>query len=128
MLISLLLVACAGSSDTGEAEAETPIVSFVSPTEGATVTAGDVDVSIAVEHFMLVDLAKHNEGEPEGYISFTYTQGDTSETVESSETTLTAPLEVGTATLTVDLYFEDGDQIGEEFADFEPVSITVTVE
>jgi hypothetical protein len=128
MLIALLLVACDGSSDTGEAEAETPVVSFVSPTDGDTVTAGDVPVSIAVEHFLLVDLAKHNEGEPEGYISFTYTQGATSETMESSETAFTAPLEAGAATLTADLYFEDGDQIGEEFADFEPVTIAVTVE
>ena len=128
MLISLLLAACDGSSDTGEAAAETPVVSFVSPTDGAAVTAGDVAVSIVVEHFMLVDLAKHNEGEPEGYISFTYTQGDTSETIESSETTLSVALEAGKATLTADLYFEDEDQIGEEFADFDPVSITVTVE
>lgn len=128
MLISLLLAACTVSSDTGDAESETPVVSFVSPADGATVTAGEVNVSIAVEHFMLVDLAKHNEGEPEGYISFTYAQGDTSETIESGETAFTVALEAGAATLTADLYFEDGDQIGEEFADFEPVSITVTVE
>jgi hypothetical protein len=120
------LVACA-SDDSGESEAETPSISFVTPADGSEVAAGSVDVSIAVLHFLLVPLAKHSDGGAEGHIVFTSTQGSTADTFDTSSTTFSLDLLAGDATLTADLAFEDGDAIAESFPDFRPATVHLTV-
>jgi hypothetical protein len=121
----LLFVACTGEPAE---EAETPTVSFLSPEDGAVVPVGDLDVTVIVEHFLLEAPAKHNEGEPEGFLRLTVTQGDTAESVDSGDTNNTVTVEAGEATLAADLYFADGDEIAESFPDFVPAEITITVE
>jgi hypothetical protein len=122
------LLACTGSADD-TAEAETPTISFLAPEDGATVPAGDIDVSLVVDDFTLEDPAKHNEGQPEGYVELSWTDGTTSDEEQTADTntviSITSP---GAWTLTASLYFADGDEVTEEFADFEPASVSITVE
>jgi hypothetical protein len=125
MLLALAL-ACTGEEPAEETE--TPTVTFVSPADGDVVPAGDVDVTVIVEHFLLESPAKHNEGEPEGYLVLTVTQGDSTDTIETGATNNTVTLAAGEATLGADLYFADGDEIVEEFPDFVPAEISITVE
>lgn len=128
MFLLATLSACTGATEDST-EAETPTVEFISPADGDTVTAGDIALSIAVEHFLLTDPAKHNEGEPEGYLQVDWTDGTTSASLETGSTTSTITIATaGSWTLTADLRFADGDGMDEEFGDFEPASIAITVE
>jgi len=128
MLLIASLLACTGSSDDS-AVTPTPTVAFVSPHDGDTVAAGDVPLSITVTDFLLTDPAKHNEGEPEGYLQVDWTDGTTPDSVQTASTTPTITIATaGSWTLTADLFFEDGDGMDESFDDFVPASITITVE
>lgn len=122
----LLLLACAEPTDS--AVAETPTVEFVNPTEGEVIQAGDSNVSIAVNHFVLVDPAKHSDNGAEGVIHFTMVQGSDSEDFETSSTTFTVTLAAGEAMLTADLIYADGDAITDTFPDYEAATVTITVE
>jgi hypothetical protein len=113
------LTACSGGA------AETPAVSFLSPADGATVPAGDVAVSVVVEHFALEqDTARlvpwlsvwtpsvayaHSEGEAAGFVRFSLDDvavGD----VYDTQYTLTA-VEAGAHTATAELVYADGDAL-----------------
>lgn len=127
MSLLALLLGC-HDAETVETLGETPTITFVSPSEGDTVAAGDVNISLAVEHFVLVAVEKHGDAGVQGSLVFTTQQGSVAETIETGSTTFTVPLAVGEASLEADLVFEDGDPVSVSFPDFEPVVITVTVE
>lgn len=122
-----LLFACAADPE-GASAAETPIVTFVSPSDGEAIQQGSVSVSIAVNHFVLVDVSKHSEGGAEGVIRFTSQQGSVMDTFDTGSTTFTIPLTPGEAELTADLRYADGDELIGEFPDFTPATVLVTVE
>jgi hypothetical protein len=120
------LFACTGHDDS--ATTETPTVEILSPTEGESVATGDVALSIAVNHFLLSDPAKHNAGEPEGYLHVSWTDGTTSDELDTGSTT--PSITIGTAgdwTVTADLRFADGDGMDEEFSDFAPATVGIVV-
>lgn len=126
MLLAVALLACTGPGDS--ATTETPTVVFLSPAEGESFPTGDVALSIAVNHFMLSDPAKHNEGEPEGYLHLTWTDGATSGELDGGSTT--PSIMIGTAgdwTITADLRFADGDGMDEAFSDFVPATVWIVV-
>lgn len=126
-MVLTALLACAGAGDS--TTTDTPTVAFVSPADGDTVAKGDIPLSIAVDHFLLVDPAKHNDGEPEGYLQVDWTDGTTTDSVQTDSTTPTITLATaGSWTLTADLHFADGDGMDESFDDFVPASITITVQ
>lgn len=127
-VLGLTLSACTGGKDSGE-DVPTPTVAFVSPLDAETVGVGDLPLSIAVANFDLTDLAKHNEGEPTGYLQVDWTDGTTSDSVQTGSTNPTINIPAtGTWTLKADLYFSDGDQISEQFSDFVPATITVSAQ
>ena len=129
MFILAILAACSGAEKGDSATAATPTVEFVSPADGATVPVGDVALSIAVTNFLLTDPAKHNDGEPEGYLQVDWSDGTTPDSVQTASTTPTIRIATaGSWTLTAGLYFADGDGMDESFDDFVPASITITVE
>lgn len=109
MFLVLTLLACTGNTDdSGATTSDAPAVSWLSPSNGATVTAGDVPCSTVVENFVLTSPAKHNEGEPEGYISVSV---DDSEVTTSSSTNFTITLAAGDHSLMAALYYADGDEV-----------------
>lgn len=114
-----LLVACGATE-----EVEPATLSFLTPTEGETVAAGDVDVSLVVENFSLVaPTAKrgfrflgfyptawaHNDDLPQGTISL-IVDGGAATSLTSTTTTLTG-LAAGSHTLSAELLYEDGDAL-----------------
>jgi hypothetical protein len=106
---------------------ETPTVSFLEPADDATVAVGDLNLSIVVEHFALHDPAKHNEGEPEGFVRVEWTDGTASDQLDTGSTTPTIDLpSAGSWTITASLYYSDGDEITEQFPDYAPAEVTVT--
>lgn len=120
MTILLLLLACTGGTDKDTAVEETSTVTFLDPIDGDTVPAGDIAVSVIVEGFALEAPAKHNEGEPEGYIAVTV---DGVEALTTAETQFTVTIaEAGSHTIGAALTYADGDAIG--VSD----EITITVE
>lgn len=126
MLLSFALLACTGHGDS--AATETPTVEILSPTDGETVPSGDVALSIAVNHFLLSDPAKHNEGEPEGYLHVAWTDGATSGELDTGSTTPSISIATaGDWTITADLRFADGDGMDEAFSDFVPATVGIVV-
>ncbi len=105
MILSLLLLACDPADDT---DVEAPTIAFLTPDDGAVVEVGDVDFSVVVENFTLVDLAKHNEGVPEGYIGV---RVDGEEVLQTGATQFT--LAIGTAgdvTVEAELFYGDDEE------------------
>lgn len=107
MLLFSLLFACSGEAD--DTAVATPTIAFLSPADGATVAVGDVAVSLVVDDFILVDVAKHGEGTPQGYISVTL---DGAEVLQSSVAQFTVTVDAaGEHILGAELYYEDGDAL-----------------
>ena len=118
--LAVLLAAC-GAEDT---ETLPATLSFLTPTDGGTVAAGDVEVSLVVENFDLVAATAkkgirflgfmptawaHNEGEPEGQIVLTL---DGTEVGKLSDTTTTlSAVAAGSHTLDAELVYSDGDAL-----------------
>lgn len=111
-MISLVLFACSGESDSGDEQedshSEAPALSFLSPDDGETVGIANVEVSIVADNFTLHDPAKHNEGQPEGYISFAV---DGVEERKTADQQFTITLTTGGHTLSAELFYEDGDPL-----------------
>jgi hypothetical protein len=125
LLATLAACTAGGDSAADSAAPETPTITFLSPADGDTVTAGDVPFSVIVEHFALVDLAKDNEGEPEGYIGVSV---DGTEVLQTSETTFDLALGTeGAVTVEAELFFSDGDGLDEAFGETISASISLTV-
>lgn len=114
-----LLVACAATE-----EVERATLSFLTPAEGETVAAGDVDVSLVAENFAIVaPTAKngfrflgfyptawaHNDDIPQGTISL-IVDGGAATSLTTTTTTLTG-LAAGSHTLSAELLYEDGDAL-----------------
>lgn len=122
MTFLIALFACAASDDSStDADAT---IEFLSPEDGSTVAIGDVDFSVVVENFALVDLAKHTEGESaEGYIGVSI---DGVEAVQTSDTQFTLTLATaGTFAVDAELFYgDDGDALDEPAV----ASLTLTVE
>ena len=124
-MVLFLFLACDSGDDS--VALETPTVSFLEPADDATVPVGALQLSIVVEHFVLHDPAKHNEGEPEGFVRVEWTNGTASESVDTGSTTPTIDLaSAGNWTITAELYYADGDEITEQFPDSVPAEVTVT--
>lgn len=114
------LLACTGGEPHDTAAAST--ISFLEPVDGDMVSAGDVAVSVLVEGFSLHAPAKHNEGEPEGYITVTV---DGAEVLTTAETQFTVTLaDAGSHTIGAELTFADGDPLSPAVS----AEITVTVQ
>jgi hypothetical protein len=124
-MLFLFFLACDKGDDS--VALETPTISFLEPADKAKVAVGDVQLSIVVDYFTLHDPAKHNEGQPEGYIELTWSNGTASDTLDTGSTTPTINIpSAGTWTITGALYYADGDEITEQFADYVPAEVTVT--
>jgi hypothetical protein len=109
MSILFLLLACTGTDKDTAGEAASTIT-FLDPIDGDTVPVGDVAVSVIVEGFALEAPAKHNEGEPEGYITVTV---DGAEALTTAATQFTVTLAAaGSHTIGAALTYADGDAIG----------------
>lgn len=111
-LVLLTTILACGAHDKAEEDADATIA-FLSPEDGATVAVGDVDFSVLVENFALVDPAKHGgEEEPEGYIGLSV---DGVEVLQSGETQFTLTLEeAGERTIEAELFYaNDGDPLDE---------------
>ena len=108
---------------------------WVSPRDGDTTAAGDVACSVAANGFTLSDPAKHNEGQPIGYIEVRI---DDAVVLQTGATTFALSLEPGNHTLSAQLFLDDGDEVvtddeytcDEDDKTCEPVvaSIDLTVE
>jgi hypothetical protein len=126
-MLFFFLAACTSSKDDSATPA-TPTIEFLSPSEGDSVALGKLELSLVVEHFTLQDVAKHNEGQPEGYIEVGWTDGTTSDELTTGSTTPTIEiLTAGAWTITGELYFADGDEVTEEFPDAVSAEVSITV-
>lgn len=125
--LALTLLACAGDTDE---PALIPHLEFVAPQDGETVAAGDVQVSLSVEHFafteptfstrfdptLLLPVASawaHGEGEhgePAGFVQLRL-DGVVVADLTSTQHTLT-DVAAGPHTLDAALYYADGDDLG----------------
>lgn len=113
LLVNLLvLAACTTSTDTAETgEEETappPTIAWVSPEADASVVS-TVNASVSVENFLLVDPAKHTDGEAAGFIRVSVNDAAAG---DFGTTTFTlSSLPVGTVVLDAQLFYDDGDEI-----------------
>ena len=124
-MLFLFFLACDKGDDS--VALEKPTISFLEPADDAKVAVGDVQLSIVVDSFTLHDPAKHNEGQPEGYIEVGWSNGTASDELETGSTTPTIEIPAaGSWTITAELYFADGDEITEDFPDYVPAQVTVT--
>lgn len=132
-----VLAACTDGKDT--TTAPTPTLEFLSPSDGETVPAGDVTVSIVVTDFTLVPpdasarvmpsmplvlmattAFAHNEGTAEGYVELSL---DGAVVAQIGDTQAVLPdVAAGAHSLSGALYYSDGDAIGA------PVTISFTTE
>ena len=119
MLIMLVVLACAHKDHHDDSAAEaTATVSFLAPLDDELVVLGDNSASLLVEGFTLVDVERHNEGTPEGFVRLSL---DGVMVAESGLTQLPYTLtETGEHTLTAELFYSDGDALEP------PVSASVT--
>ena len=119
MLIMLVALACAHKAHHDDSAAEaTASVSFLAPLDEELVVLGDNSASLLVEGFTLVDVERHNEGTPEGFVRLSL---DGVMVAESGLTQLPYTLtETGEHTLTAELFYSDGDALEP------PVSASVT--
>ena len=110
MLIMLLALGCAHKDHHEDSAAEaTATVSFLVPLDEELVVLGDNTASLLVEGFTLVDVQRHNEGTPEGFVRLSL---DGVTVVESGLTQLPYTLtETGAHTLTAELFYSDGDAL-----------------
>ncbi len=109
MLLSLLFLACSGSSKESEEEAPPASIQFLVPLEGEQVNAGDASFAVVVENFSLVDPAKHNEGAATGYIQIRL---DGADVLQSGSTNFTVTVgSAGAHSIEAELYYEDGDAL-----------------
>lgn len=107
MFLVLALLACTSKGDDTAAVAA-PTLTWLSPTDGATVTAGDVACSTVIDGFSLTDPGKHNDGAPIGYVEVTV---DDVVALDSGATNFTVSLSAGSHTLGAQLFYSDGDEV-----------------
>jgi hypothetical protein len=123
MPLFLFAALSACTVDDDSAETEVPSIEFLAPTPDEVLPVGDVAFSVIVEHFLLVDVAKDNAGEPEGYIGV---RVDGTEVLQTGATTFDLTLaDAGTFEVEAELFFTDGDTLDEAFG--EPVSAAISV-
>lgn len=110
MLFVLSLLACGTttSTDTAEEAVAPPTLAWLTPSEGDTVSAGDVACSTIIDAFTLEDPAKHNEGAPIGFVAVSV---DGQEVLQAGATTFTLTLDAGAHELIAQLFYADGDEV-----------------
>ena len=115
-----LLFACA---DKGDSDTAAPLATlrFVDPIDGDTVTGPSVGFSIVVESFALVEPAKHNEGEAEGYLEVFV---DSASVLETGLTQFDLTLTPGAPPVGAALRFSDRDPLDPPVE----ASVNITVE
>lgn len=128
MLLLLTLACTAGDKDSDVVP--TPVVTILTPSASTVVTAGTpTPVSMVVDGFTLEDPAKHNEGQPVGFLRVSWDDGTETGSVDTGSTQVDVTVaNAGTTTLQATLIFADGDEVTEEFSDFTPASVTFTVQ
>lgn len=94
--------------DSAEVDPAIISVQWLSPVDGAEVSAGDVSCALIVEGFTMTSAAKHNDGAPEGYVRLTV---DGSEAKLVASTNFSLPLDAGFHALGAQLYYGDGDAV-----------------
>lgn len=132
MLLLLSLFACSDKSSDSAELVEAPTVSWLTPTDNGTVSAGEVACSLVVGEFTLEDPAKHNDGAPIGYVVVAV---DGAEGLTTGSTTFNLSLPAGAHSLSATLVYADGDEVtsdGEHLCDegaagCASVSSTITV-
>lgn len=125
-MLLILPFAC-GGADSGEA-LPTPTVAFLAPEDGALVAAGEVGTSILVEDFVLSGPIFHTAVTDGGYLWLEWTDGEVTLSLGTLGTTPTVELDPGSWTLSATLIYSDGDEVSDEFPDFEPAVIHLTAE
>jgi len=137
--VLVLMAACSGPEEVPEFH---PTLEFIAPTDGGSVAAGDVQVSIVVEEFVLAapeaearatdrpaalpmlllleqTAAAHNEeGEPTGYVQLSLDDAAVGQ-MDTTQFTLVG-VTAGSHVLKGELLFVDGDALEE------PVSESIT--
>lgn len=109
MLLALALLACTSGKEDDSATTAAPSITWLAPTDGATVTAGLVECSLVIDGFSLQDPSKHNdEGAPSGYVSLS---DNDALALSTGETTFSITLSAGAHTLLAQLYYADGDEV-----------------
>ncbi len=128
--LALALLGCTDKGDdTDEPGTEAPTLAFVAPAEGEAVFAGDVQVAVAVEHFvfqaptatarfdptLLLPVSSawaHGEegGEAAGFVRLTLDGADVADLTETVHR-LTG-VAAGSHTLDAALHYADGDEVG----------------
>jgi hypothetical protein len=107
--VLLFIFACGKDTDDCPSPVvEPPRIEWLTPKDGGAVTAGNVEASIVVDHFMLVDPAKHNDGEPTGFVEISL---DGTKLKNVGETTFSVSIPKGPHELTAKLFYEDGDAV-----------------
>jgi hypothetical protein len=127
IVAAVTLAACSGGDE--DVETFAPALEFLSPADGGTVPAGDVQVSIVVTDFDLVApettarlapvlplalleataLAHDEEGKPSGYVELTL-DGAVAGTMDATQFTLVG-VTAGPHDLVGELLFADGDPL-----------------
>lgn len=105
-MILAFLLACAADKG-GEAE-PAPTVEWLIPTDGETVTAGEVECSLVVSEFTLESRLLHGDAGAAGYVEISV---DGTVALETDDTTPTLSLEAGQHELVAQLFYEDGDPV-----------------
>lgn len=121
------LFACTATGDSAADSAAPvpPTITFLSPADGESVSAGAVTFSVIVDDFTLVDLAKDAGGVPEGYIGV---RVDGEEVLQTGETNFSLQLDTGGQTVVeAELFFSDGDGMDEAFGAAVSASVGLTV-
>ena len=108
MLLALALLACTSGKEDDTGSTAAPSITWLAPTDGATVTAGLVECSLVIDGFSLQDPSKHNEGAPSGYVSVS---DNDALALSTGETTFSITLAAGAHTLLAQLYYADGDEV-----------------
>lgn len=107
MTLLLALLACSATEDD---TATGPSLSWVTPSDGADISAGTADCTVAVDGFTLGD---------EGYVAYGIGAGN--EAGQATTPTFTLDIPAGEATLWAELFLTDGSELSP------PVSATINV-
>ena len=109
-MVLFFFLVCSGDKDSEEVS-PAPTISWLSPADGDSIAVADaanLACAVIVDHFTLQDPAKHNEGQPIGYVLVSV---DDTEVLQSGSTNFNLTLEAGSHSLSAQLLYGDGDEV-----------------